>query len=128
MRKQAVIFTADALVLMRQMAEQGRSATEIALAIGSTQGSVRVTCSREKIPLKRGRRAINLHAAHQDNVECLVTAHLPAPLYAAMRRKAGGFGLSLSALASKLLIAVAESDIYRAVLDEEPRSSSGCVA
>jgi len=51
-----VVFFPHNLAVVRQVAERGSSSEEIAWTIGSTAGSVRVTCSHHKIRLKRGPR------------------------------------------------------------------------
>jgi hypothetical protein len=117
------VFTSQKLALMQQMAEQGCSAREIAMVIGSTPSSVRVVCSRQKIPLKGGRRQVPGHveqlAQHVSVVpEHVVVAYMPAPLYAEFNRKAVHLNTAVSVLASKLLNAIATSDLYKAVLDD----------
>jgi hypothetical protein len=47
-----------------------------------------------------------------------VVAYLPEPLYAEFRRRANNLQKPASAFASMLLSAIAESDLYKAVLDE----------
>jgi pilus assembly protein Flp/PilA len=47
-----------------------------------------------------------------------VVAYLAEPLYAEFRRRANDLQKPASALASMLLSAIAESDLYKAVLDE----------
>jgi hypothetical protein len=49
MPRRSDIFTPAAVRMIRRLAEQGQSAAEIAEAIGSTPGSVRVKCCRLKI-------------------------------------------------------------------------------
>src|SRR5689334_8618062 len=55
MPRRSEIFTPAALRMVRRLAEQGQSAAEIAEAIGSTPGSVRVKCCRLKIRLRPAR-------------------------------------------------------------------------
>jgi hypothetical protein len=114
------IFTPQNIARMREMAENGSSAFEIAQAVGSTAGSVRVVCSRHKIRLRRGRSASRISA----RLVCAqsvhdVVAHIPAPLYAEFHRKAEHLRMSPSVLASNLLIAITLSNIFEAVLDED---------
>jgi hypothetical protein len=109
---------------MRHMAEQGHSGFEIANTIGSTPGSVRVVCSHHKIRLKRGRRSVDQalqNSVHQVQraSDHTIMAHMPAPLFVEFYRKAENLQISASGLASNLLAAIATSNIYEAVLDDE---------
>jgi hypothetical protein len=123
MRRTCRIFTPENLCLVRLMAEQGSSALEIAKALGSTAGSVRVICCYHKIKLKRGRRAVQ-HATEnsvgqmQPAPRRMVRAVMPEPIFVGFNRKAQDLRLSPSSLASNLLLAIAMSDIYEAVLDD----------
>lgn len=118
------VFTPENLALMRHMAEQGSSASEIASTIGSTPGSVRVVCSHHKIRLKRERRsadpprqtAVRRMRRMPDHI---IRAHIPAPHFGNFNRKAEHLQLSASDLASNLLTAIATSNIYEAVLDDD---------
>jgi hypothetical protein len=108
---------------MREMAGQGRSAREIAKAIGSTPASVRVVCSHHKIRLKRGRGPVLGHIEQIGEHIGLaprhrVVAYMPASLYSEFNRKAAHLDKPVSMLASMLLNAIATSDIYKAVLDD----------
>jgi hypothetical protein len=119
------IFTPQNIARMREMAENGSSAFEIAQTVGSTPGSVRVVCSHHSIRLKRGRRqrarAIALPLMHSPSIHDVV-ARVPASLYAQFHRKAEHLKLSPSALASHLLAAIIISNIFEAVLDDDAPS------
>ena len=106
--RQARIFTPDNLLLIRQMAAEGRSSIEIAEFIASTPASVRVVCCHHNIKLTRGRTPSN-HAI----VTCL-----PASLFTEFRRKAEDLRIPASVLAKRLLAAIVVSNIYEAVLDD----------
>ena len=116
------VFTSQNVVLMKRMAEQGCSAPEIAKAIGSTSASVRVTCSRQQIRLRRGRgdgaRPAPLHAPLTQDVGVPVVAYLPETLYANFKQHANDLHKPASAFASVLLSAIAIGDLYKAVLDD----------
>jgi len=118
------VFTPKNLSLMRHMAEQGHSAFEIAKTIGSTPGSVRVTCSHHKVRLKRGRRPADqalqkpIHQVPGGSDHAIV-AHLPAPLVVEFYQKAENLQVSPSGLAKNLLVAIVTSNIYDAVLDDK---------
>ena len=123
MNRNRRVFTSQGLALIRQMADQGCSAPDIAKAIGSTPASVRVMCSRHKIRLRRGRGPVLGHIDQMpDHVslapEHMVVAYMPAPLYFEFNRKAAHLDKPVSILASMLLNAIATSDIYKAVLDD----------
>jgi hypothetical protein len=109
------IFTPHALGLMREMAERGSSAIEIARHIGSTPGSVRVKCSQHKIKIRNGKGAPKLHRTP----EHLIVVHMPAPLYVEFHRKAEHLQMPVSLLAGNLLAAITASNIYEAVLDDK---------
>ena len=112
------IFTPTAVEVVRGLARQGRSASEIANAVGSTPASVRVKCSQLKIKLRRGRRGVLKQR--------LVIYMRPAD-YAALERKARQLQTSSVELAGMLLEAIISSNIYEAVLDDREnwRSSAG---
>jgi hypothetical protein len=117
------VFTPQNLAIVRRMAEQGCSAPEIAKALGSTPSSVRVTCSRQQIRLRRGRGDAARPPLVQRPVDyegrgVPVVAYLAEPLYAEFRRQANDLQKPASDFASMLLSAIAESDLYKAVLDE----------
>jgi predicted nuclease with RNAse H fold len=114
------VFNPQTITRMREMAENGRSAFEIAQAVGSTVGSIRVVCSRHKIRLRRGRRGqvISLPLVRAPSIHDVV-AHMPASLYAEFYRKAEHLQMSPSVLASNLLAAITISNIFEAVLDDD---------
>jgi hypothetical protein len=107
------IFTPHNLLRIRRMAEEGRSAIEIAKSIGSTPASVRVMCCHHKIKIGRGQLS-----------DAAIVAHLPGTLSAEFRRKADELQIPTSVLATKLLSAIVVSNIYEAVLDDKDESQS----
>jgi hypothetical protein len=109
--KRPVRFTPDNLQRVRQMATEGNSSIEIAKAMGSTPASVKNVCCRHKIKIPRTRRSI------KDKLLELV-AHLPASLSTEFHRKAEDLQIPASVLASRLLAAIIDSNIYEAVLDD----------
>jgi len=106
------IFTPDNLLRIRHMAGEGSSAIEIANSIGSTPASVKNICCRYKIKIRRRGRSVG-------NVLSRLVAHLPASLSIEFHRKAEDLHISASALASRLLAAIVDSNIYEAVLDDK---------
>jgi len=109
------IFTPHNLFRIRRMAEEGRSAIEIAKSIGSTPASVRVVCCHHKIKIGRG----------QSPDQAFVVASLPPTLSTEFRRKAAELQMPASVLATKLLSAIVVSNIYEAVLDDEDEAHPG---
>jgi hypothetical protein len=107
------VFTPTAINAIRVLAAQGKSASEIAAAIGSTPGSVRVKCCQLKIPLRR-----RWQQARQIGARSLLI-HLDDADYAALRRKAADMQKSAVELTGELLRAVIRGDIYEAVLDDD---------
>ena len=109
------VFTPSAINIIRELAGQGKSASEIAEVIGSTTGSVRVKCSQLKIKLRRqGQQGHIRQIAGQRLVICLSDA-----VYAALKRKAADMQKSAVELSGELLDAIISSDIYEAVLDND---------
>ena len=109
------VFTPSAINTIRELAGQGKSASEIAEVIGSTTGSVQVKCSQLKIKLRRqGQQGHIRQIAGQRLVICLSDA-----VYAALKRKAADMQKSAVQLSCELLEAIISSDIYEAVLDDD---------
>jgi hypothetical protein len=111
------------ILRIQKLAEQGRSAIEIANLIESTPGSGRVFCSRHKIKIRRGQRYLrNASPRHiHSPLDHTIVVQLPARLYFDFHRKAEHLQMRVSALARDLLTAIASSNIYDAVLDEDNR-------
>jgi hypothetical protein len=109
------VFTPHTLDLIRNMAERGSSAIEIARSVGSTPGSVRVVCSLHKIKIRHGRSAANSVRMS----EHMIVVHMPTPLFLEFYRKAEHLQMPVSILAGNLLAAITISDIYEAVLDDK---------
>ncbi len=61
----------------------------------------------------------HLRRALEHAPEHMVVAYMPAPLYAELHRKALHLHRPVSILASMLLNAIATSNIYEAVLDDQ---------
>ena len=109
MSRQRYVFTPSAVEIIRGLARQGRSAPEIADAVGSTAASVRVKCSLLKIKLRRGRR---------DTPKQRLVLYMRPADCAALERKARQMQRSSVELAAMLLEAIVSSNIYEAVLDD----------
>jgi hypothetical protein len=107
------VFTQTAINTIRVLAAQGKSAAEIATAIGSTPASVRVKCCQLKIPLRRPWQQAPRIGGYS------LMIYLQDADYAALKRKAAEMQKSTVELSSELLKAVIRSDIYEAVLDDD---------
>jgi hypothetical protein len=115
MPRPGTVFTPTAVEIIRELADQGKSAMEIAHVIGSTPGSVRVRCSQLKIRLLRSQARIR---RSQPLPEQSLVVYLTPTVYAALKRKAHNMQKSTVELAASLLAAIVRSNIYEAVLDE----------
>ena len=112
------IFTPEALQIVRRLAGEGKSVSEIAGVIGSTGASVRVRCCQLGIKLAR-RARIELSRTMQGDIKEQKLIAMPPLIYAALAQKAAGMRKSTDELARMLLEAVVSSDIYEAVLDAD---------
>jgi hypothetical protein len=118
-RRRSHIFTPAAIEILRRMANEGKSAPEIADAIGSTAASVRVRCCQLKIKLAQGARTDVPRAQHRNVQEQKLIVGMPPAVYTALAQKAAGMRKSTDELVGMLLEAVVSSDIYEAVLDAD---------
>ena len=113
------IFTPTAVQIVRRLADQGKSAAEIADAIGSTDASVRARCCQLKIKLMRGAYAGSPRTQQRHlRAQKLIIGMRPA-VYTALERRAAQMQKSIDDLAGMLLEAIVSSDIYEAVLDDK---------
>jgi hypothetical protein len=114
------VFTPAAIKIIGELVAQEKTAAEIAAVIGSTAASVRVKCCQLKLHLsRRGRPSLVPALPDQIQREKLVI-YLDRRHYAALKRQAAGMQKPTGELAGMLLRAIVNSDIYRAVLDEDP--------
>jgi hypothetical protein len=106
------LFTPAVVKDIRELASQGKSASAIAAAIGSTAASVRVKCCQLKIQLsRRGRPCL------QPDEHKLVLFMRPED-YTALKREAAHKHKSPAELAGTLLEIVASADMFQAVLGD----------
>ena len=117
-RRRSHIFTPAAIETLRRLAREGKSASDIADAIGSTAASVRVRCSQLKIKLAQARTDVP-RAQHRNVQEQKLVVGVPPAVYAALAKKAAGMQKSTDELVRMLLEAVVSSNIYEAVLDAD---------
>ena len=111
-------FTPAAIEIVRRLAADGKSASEIADAIGSTAASVRVRCCQLKIKLAHGACVDTPHTQQQPFQEQSLTIRMYPEFYAGLEQEAARMGKSAAELARILLEAIVSDGIYAAVLDE----------
>ena len=104
--------------VIRDLANEGKTAPEIAQAIGSTKGSVRFKCFQLKIKLRRQPRRRAVRPQPQPMPRQKLDLYLRPSVYAAFEREAYNMKKSPVELAELLLQAIVSSDIYEAVLNE----------
>jgi hypothetical protein len=133
----------SALVLRQipALIDRGLTAQQIASMIGCTLGSLRVTCSKSKISLRRknfcqngepragGARPARLHSFHEAEAHTTMTLVLPNETARLLRQQAAMKELSASTLVTRLLRVIVQDGLCDAVLDGEgssfqPRHSS----
>ena len=112
------IFTPTAIQLVRRLADHGKTASEIADAIGSTAASVRARCCQLKIKLPRETHARISVTEQGRTQEQKLIVHMQPKIYAALEGKAVYMQKSADELAGMLLEAIVSSEIYEAVLDD----------
>jgi hypothetical protein len=111
------VFTPAAVKAVRELASQGKSASDIADAIGSTPASVRVKCCQLKIQLsRRGRPSLVPNLSRHNEGKLVV--YMRPDNYDALKRRAAQMHKSPVELAGMLLEAIASANIFEAVLDE----------
>ena len=109
------VFTPAAIELVHRLADQGKTASEITDAIGSTAASVRARCCQLKIKLARGANA-GIRETQQGRIqEQELIVRMQPKAYAALEVKAVYMQKSTDELAGMPLEAIVGSDIYAAV-------------
>lgn len=111
------VFTPVVIKAIRDWASQGKSASEIAAAIGSTAASVRVKCCQLKIQLSRRGRPSLVPSWPQHLGEHKLVIYMRPEDYAVLGRKAAHMHKSPTELAGMLLGETISADIFEAVLD-----------
>ena len=79
MPRRGQVFTPRAVKIIRGLADQGKSASEIADVIGSTPASVRVRCCQLKIKLPRRGRPSRSGSRPRDMQERRVAVYVRSP-------------------------------------------------
>ena len=111
------VFTPVVIEVIRELAGHGKTASEIAAAIGSTPASVRVKCCHLKIQLSRRGRPSLVPSPLPHNEHKLIVTMRPDD-YTALKLKAAQMRKSPVEFAGMLLEAVVSANIFDAVLDE----------
>ena len=103
-------FNEDTIALIRDLVSKGVRAAEIANELGTSVGSLRVTCCR---------RGIALRPTHPPgHPENLVSVRVPIETYRDYLAAAERRAQSAKQLISALLATIARDDLFSAVLDE----------
>ena len=118
MRRRSHVFTPAAIELVHRLADQGRTASEIADAIGSTAASVRARCCQLKIKLARGTNGGVSGTPQGPIQEQKLIVRMQPKAYAALEGKAICMQKSTDELAGMLLEAIVGREIYDAVLHD----------
>jgi hypothetical protein len=125
-------------LMLRQipaLIDRGLTAQEIADMVGCTLGSLRVTCSKSKISLRRKNRGQSGEPkadrastpylvpcrAVDDHVTLIL--RLPNEMANLFRQQAAAKGLSAAILATQLLETIVRDRLWNAVLDEDEPSA-----
>jgi hypothetical protein len=111
------VFSPVVVKVVRELASQGKTASEIAGMIGSTPASVRVKCCLLKIQLSRRGRPSLVPSPLPRNEHKLVVNMRPDD-YAALKLKAAKMRKSPIEFAGMLLEAIISANIFDAVLDD----------
>ena len=109
-RRRSYRFTPAAVEIVRRLAVDGKSASEIADVIGSTAASVRVRCCQLKIKLAHGACVGTPHAQQQSFQEQSLPVRLRPEVYAGLERGAARVQKSTAELARTLLEAIVSDD------------------
>jgi hypothetical protein len=112
------VFTPVVIKAIRELASQGKTASQIAAAIGSTAASVRVKCCQLKIALSRRGRPSLVPSWPQHPGEHKLVLYMGTEDYAALKQKAVQMRKSPSELAGTLLGEIISADIFDAVLGD----------
>ena len=125
----ATKLTPPVLAEVRSYVEQGLSAAEIAPRVGCTIGTLRVTCCKHKISLRRKKRRAEFDRGETVSGPQVdqprrrhrpvgVTVSLPQIIIDLLREHAAARQISCPKLIAMLLTAIARDKLYSAVLDE----------
>jgi hypothetical protein len=115
------LFSPALFIEITKMVEGGLTPPEIATKIGCTLGSLRVKCSQWGISLRRNRAEAN-----QVNLQRRLTIKLSENLALRLQLQAQKSEVSPAKLATLLIEAIVEDELYTAVIDEtRPRTVRG---
>jgi hypothetical protein len=108
-------LTASVLEGIPTFVEQGLSAPEIARKIGCTVGTLRVTCSRSKISLRRKDSAPKTRRVSSPD-HATMTIQLPKITVGLLRQQAIVKGIEATVLVAMLLEMIVQDGLFDAVL------------
>ncbi len=112
--KPRTTFCDETFALIRRLVSEGVTSAEIAARIGTTPGSLRVTCCRRGIPLRHRRASPEQHA--RQHVWVRVPIEIRETFEAAAKRR----GYTREQFISAILMTIAQDNLFEAVLDENP--------
>jgi hypothetical protein len=118
MSRKRSFFSVETFSLIKTLVAQGVPAEEIADRVGCKLGTLRVRCSQHRISLRRS--TIPLAASKRSGAATLVVP-LAEDVSLDLQRHADKRGLSEATLAAALLEAIANDNLYNAVLDHDVR-------
>jgi hypothetical protein len=110
------VFTPTAVEIIRDLAGRGKSAGEIAAAIGSTPASVRVKCCQLKIKVsRRGRPGLSQSRPPRIHERSLIVVPIRSATYAALEQRAARMHKTPVEFAGLLLEAIVNGNLYSAL-------------
>jgi len=107
------IFTPEVITEISNLVARGFSAAEIADTIGCTLSSLRVTCSRHGISLRRSK------SAAERRLQGRLAVELFGDTAALLQREAEKRGISSAKFAASLLETIVRDNLYDAVIDQD---------
>jgi hypothetical protein len=116
MSRKRPIFSVETFLLVKDLVAEGLPAEKIAERVGCKLGTLRVRCSQHQISL---RRSTSLAAASKENGATRLLVPLAKHVSLDLQRHAEQRGLSKASLAAALLEAIANDNLYDAVIDHD---------
>jgi hypothetical protein len=116
MSRKRSVFSVETFSLIKNLVAQGLPANEIAERVGCKLGTLRVKCSQHRISL---RRSPSPAAALKRSGAARLVIPLAEDVSLDLQRHAEKRGLSKASLAAALLEAIANDNLYNAVIDHD---------
>lgn len=114
MSRKRSIFSVETFSLVKTLVAQGLPAKQIAERVGCKLGTLRVRCSQQRINLRR-----SPPAASKQSGAARIVVLLAEDVSLDLQRHADKRGLSKGGLAAALLEAIANDNLYNAVIDHD---------